>query len=83
MAPPCGRLEIFMKLDKEKLDQITALPDESLWKIIQALGVSSGIDLSRVAVGPEQIAKIRTALGVMTDEDISRATEIISEAKKK
>ena len=72
-----------MKLDKDKLNQIAALPDESLWQIIRALGISSGIDLSSVNVTTAQIAKIRSALGIMTDDDISRATEIISAAKNK
>lgn len=72
-----------MKLDKEKLNQIASLPDESLWQIIRALGVSSGIDLSGVSVSREQIAKIRSALGVVTDDDISRAKEIISDSRKK
>lgn len=72
-----------MKLDKDKLSQIAALPDESLWQIIRALGISSGIDLSSVNVTSAQIAKIRSALGIMTDDDISRATEIISAAKNK
>ncbi len=72
-----------MKIDKEKLNQIASLPDESLWQIIRALGVSSGIDLSGVSVSREQIAKIRSALGVVTDDDIARAKEIISDSKKK
>ena len=72
-----------MKIDKEKLNQIASLPDESLWQIIRALGVSSGIDLSGVSVSREQIAKIRSALGVVTDDDIARAREIISDSKKK
>lgn len=72
-----------MKIDKEKLNQIASLPDESLWQIIRALGVSSGIDLSGVSVSREQISKIRSALGVVTDNDIARAKEIISDSKKK
>ena len=72
-----------MKIDKEKLNQIASLPDESLWQIIRALGVSSGIDLSGVSVSREQIAKIRSALGIVTDDDIARAKEIISDSKKK
>lgn len=72
-----------MKIDKEKLNQIASLPDESLWQIIRALGVSSGIDLSGVSVSREQIAKIRSALGVVTDDDIARAKEIISDSRKK
>ncbi len=72
-----------MKLDREKLDMLSNLPDESLWKIIQALGTSSGVDLSSVRVGPREISKIRRALSVMTDSDIDRAREIIDEAGKK
>ena len=72
-----------MKIDKEKLNQIASLPDESLWQIIRALGVSSGIDLSGVSVSREQIAKIRSALDVVTDDDIARAKEIISDSKQK
>ena len=72
-----------MNIIKEKLNQIASLPDESLWQIIRALGVSSGIDLSGVSVSREQIAKIRSALGVVTDDDIARAKEIISDSKKK
>ena len=72
-----------MKIDKEKLNQIASLPDESLWQIIRALGVSSGIDLSGVSVSREQIAKIRSALSVVTDDDIARAKEIISDSRKK
>ncbi len=71
-----------MKLDKEKLNQIAALPDESLLQIIRALGISSGIDLSSVSVSPDRISKIRSALGIMTDDDIDRAMEIISKSKK-
>ncbi len=71
-----------MKLDKEKLNQIASLPDESLLQIIRALGVSSGIDLSSVSVSADQISKIRSALGIMTDDDIDRAMEIISKSRK-
>lgn len=71
-----------MKLDKNTIQLITKMPDDHLWKIICALGVSSGIDLSGVSVGPKELEKVRLALGQMTDSDINRAMEIISKCKK-
>ena len=71
-----------MKLDRNTIQMITRMSDDHLWKIICALGVSSGIDLSGVSVDKNQLAKVRAALGQMTDSDISRATEIIANCKK-
>lgn len=71
-----------MKLDKNAIQMITRMSDDHLWKIICALGASSGIDLSGVKVGKKELEKVRLALSQMTDSDIDRATEIISKAKK-
>ena len=71
-----------MKLDKNTIQLITKMPDDHLWKIICALGVSSGIDLSHVNVGKKELEKVRLALSQMTDSDINRAMEIISNCKK-
>ncbi len=71
-----------MKLDRNTIQMITKMSDDHLWKIICALGVSTGIDLSGVNVDKNQLAKVRAALTQMTDSDISRATEIIANCKK-
>lgn len=71
-----------MKLDKNTIQMITKMPDDNLWKIICALGVSSGIDLSGVRMDKNQLEKVRQALCQMTDADIDRATEIIANCKK-
>ncbi len=71
-----------MKLDKNTIQMITKMSDDHLWKIICALGVSSGIDLSEVKMDKAQLEKVRQALSQMTDADISRATEIIANCKK-
>ena len=60
----------FMKLDKNTIQMITKMPDDHLWKIICALGVSSGIDLSGVRMDKNQLEKVRQALSQMTDADI-------------
>lgn len=71
-----------MKLDKNTIDMITKMSDENLWRIICALGVSSGIDLSGVTVGPREMQNVRLALQQMTDDDIGRAMEIIDNCKR-
>ena len=72
-----------MKIDKKTLDMLSSLPDDSLWKMICAIGAQSGIDLSSVSVSPSDIAKLRSAMGNLNDSDISRAAEILEEAKWK
>ena len=71
-----------MKLDKNTIDMLTRMSDENLWRIICALGVSSGIDLSGVTFGPKEMKNVRLALSQMTDDDISRAIEIVNNCKK-
>ncbi|MBQ8475249.1 MAG: hypothetical protein IJ499_06280 [Clostridia bacterium] len=71
-----------MKLDKNDIDKLTMLSDDHLWKIICALGTSSGIDLSGVKVGSREMENVRKALSQVTDDDIGRATEIIANCKK-
>lgn len=71
-----------MKIDKKTLDMLSSLPNDSLWKMICAIGAGSGIDLSSVKVRPEDLSKLRSAMGNLTDKDIGRAVEILENAKK-
>lgn len=76
------RDELIMKIDKKTLDMLSSLPDDSLWKMICAIGAGSGIDLSAVKVSPEDLSKLRCAMGNLTDGDISRAMQILENTKK-
>ena len=71
-----------MKIDKKTLDMLSALPDDSLWKMICAIGAQSGIDLSSVHVGPEDISKLRNTMNTLTDSDVSRAVQILENIKR-
>ena len=71
-----------MKIDKKTIDMLTSLPDDSLWKMICAIGSASGFDLSGINIRSEDVGKLRTALGEMTDKDITRAMEIFESCKK-
>lgn len=70
-----------MKIDKKTLDMLSALPDESLWKMICAIGSQSGFDLSKVRIKEGEMDKLRTAMSTLTDEDIDRASEILNSCK--
>lgn len=72
-----------MKIDKKTLDMLSALPDDSLWKMVCTIGASNGLDLSGMNVSQKDMQKLRVALGQVTDADIGRALEIIHSAKKK
>lgn len=71
-----------MRIDKNAVNRLSALSDDKLWRVICALGSSSGIDLSTVKVSPKELDKVRLAMSQLTDDDIERATEIISTCKK-
>ena len=71
-----------MKIDKKTLDMLSALPDDSHWKMICAIGAQSGIDLSSVQVRPEDISKLRSTMNTLTDSDVSRALQILESVKK-
>lgn len=71
-----------MKIDKNAVNKISSLSDDKLWRVICALGSSSGIDLSTVRVTPTELDKVRLAMSQLTDNDIVRATEIIDACKK-
>ncbi|MBQ4067482.1 MAG: hypothetical protein IJD22_07560 [Clostridia bacterium] len=71
-----------MKIDKKTVDMLSSLPDESLWKMICAIGSSSGIDLSSFDPSSADLARLRVAMSSLTDKDISRALDILGSLNK-
>lgn len=72
---------VFMKIDKATVDRLLKQNDEQLWRTIQLIASSSGLNLSGVN-RPKDLSKLRSALSSMTDGDIKRATEIIESYKR-
>ncbi|MCD7747194.1 MAG: hypothetical protein LUI15_07090 [Firmicutes bacterium] len=70
-----------MKIDKATVDRLLKQNDEQLWRTIQLIASSSGLNLSGVN-RPKDLSKLRSALSSMTDGDIKRATEIIESYKR-
>lgn len=72
-----------MILDKNTLEKILRLPDDQLLTVIRALAKESGIDISNLNIGKNQLDSIRKALSSATPEDVSRAADIIRGYKNK
>jgi len=70
-----------MKIDKKTVDMLLGQNDEQLWRTVQMIASSSGINLGGKSARPEDLSKLRAALGTMTDSDIKRALEIIDTYK--
>lgn len=70
-----------MKIDKATVDKLLKQNDDQLWRTVQMIAASSGVNLMGVK-RPADLSKLRNALSVMTDGDIKRATEIIESYKR-
>lgn len=51
-----------MKIDKEKLNKLLALPDEQLWAEIVRVGAGYGFTLPKNAPPKEQIDRLRSTV---------------------
>lgn len=51
-----------MRLDKEKLDELVALPDDRLWEEVVRMAESFGYSLPRRTPPHDQLEKMRSAV---------------------
>ncbi len=70
-----------MKIDKATVDRLLKQNDEQLWRTVQMIATSGGLNLSSVS-RPKDLTKLRAALSGLTDGDIKRATEILESYKR-
>lgn len=66
-----------MNIDKNLLDKLAAMDDDSLTASIRAIAAASGVDLSGAKFDRSRLDALRTAMRGATDEDIARAKEIL------
>lgn len=71
----------MMKIDKATVDRLLKQNDEQLWRTVQMIATSGGVNLSGVS-RPKDLSKLRAALSGLTDGDIKRATEILESYKR-
>ncbi len=70
-----------MRVNKEQLNALLALPDEQLWAEVVKLGSSYGFTLPKNPPPKDQMAKLRAT--VNTDKiKMSEAVRLLNELKK-
>ena len=72
-----------MRLDKEKINRLAALPDEQLWKEIQSMLKKHGIFLPDRVPSTEDMKRLRDAFAVGEGISPMEAARFIGEYKKK
>ncbi len=72
-----------MKIDKNTIDRICALPDDKLWGTVRLFASSAGVTVPPRPSSPHEVARLRRTLSELTEADISRAGELIKRFKGK
>ena len=76
-------MEGFMKINKEKLETLAALPDNELWAQISKMAKERGFDLPSEAPQRETMEKIRRALTGAERISLAEAARIMQSYKRK
>ena len=71
-----------MKIDKEKLAALAALPDDALWKEIRKIAGENKISLPEATPKKEEMAKIRSLLLNSDKINMFSAMKFINELKR-
>ena len=71
-----------MRINKKQLEMLLSLPDDTLIKALEALGNSSGFDISGINLTPENLTSIRNTVRNMSEDEINRAADILKNFKK-
>ena len=71
-----------MKIDKEKLAGIVAMPDEELWAMIRSVVRSHGIKLPEKCPPHEELEMVRAALSHGASPNIAEAVKVVNNYRK-
>lgn len=71
-----------MKIDKEKLRELTEKSDSDLWETICAIASKNGISLPAKSPSAEELAKIRAALSDADRMNLIAAMKLINKYKR-
>lgn len=71
-----------MKIDKSKLEAMSELSDEELWKQIKNAANSRGINMPDKVPNSEELNKVRKALKDADKLNLSSAMKMINNLKK-
>lgn len=71
----------IMQIDKNLLDQLISLDDQTLSRTISLLANAAGIDQSSANAAISDLRSVRSSLGNATNADISRAVSMLGEER--
>lgn len=71
-----------MKIDKSKLEAMSLLSDEELWREIRTVAASHGIRMPEKTPGRDELNKVRTALSDADKLNLASAMKIVNSLKK-
>ena len=71
-----------MRIDKEKVKTLCALPDEELWAQIVSIGKEHGFTLPKSVPPHSEMQKLRDAVNGSTKMNLSAALKIIDNHRK-
>ena len=72
-----------MKIDKEKLSALAALPDEKLWAVITKMAGERGFDIPAELPSKETLERIRRAMTGAEKISLADAARIMKSYKKR
>ena len=72
-----------MKIDKDKLAALLAMPDDKLWAEVRAIASSHGITLPTAPPPPEEMAKLRGAVSGGARLNFAEAVRVINDYTKR
>lgn len=71
-----------MKIDKEKLDALVAMPDDELWGQIRSIAMSHGIKLPEKTPAHSEMEKMRAAANSGAKLNLAQAVKVINDYRK-
>ena len=72
-----------MKIDKDKLAALLAMPDDKLWAEVRAIASSHGITLPTAPPPPEEMANLRGAVSGGAKLNFAEAVRVINNYTKR
>lgn len=71
-----------MRIDKEKLSALAALPDEELWRQVKSIAASHGLSLAEKTPSHEELEKLRGIVLGGSKLSLAGAMKIVNQYKK-
>ena len=71
-----------MRIDKEKMDKLAALPDGELWQEIRKIAQQSGFTLPEKAPSHEELDKVRGAVAGGAKINLAEAIRVVNNDRR-